>query len=160
VNGVDLPGLGTSIGGSAYDGIGGGFKITFDDKGMSFCGEAGFGLGTSAGFDRNASLDNKLGIVAEAGASLGLVAGGKITAEAYAGFDCGELATQVDRQSCALGLCLGDTRKDTQNGMDKTSSYDEKTPNADIDPEALVAAKQSFGASGKLAAQFCKSLSY
>lgn len=156
INRVDLPGLGTSFGGSAYDGIGGGFKVTWDDKGVSLCAEVGFGMGNSVGFDRNASLDNKMGIVAEAGASLGVVGGVKITAEAYAGMDCGELAQQVDRQTCALGVCSGDTRKETQNGIDRTSTYDVKTANVDIDPKALLEAKQSFGASGKIAAQFCR----
>lgn len=44
---VDPAGL-TGVGASAYAGVGGGASTSLDDKGISFCGEVGFGLGQSA----------------------------------------------------------------------------------------------------------------
>lgn len=57
VNVVDPVGA-FALGASAYDGVGGGVKLGITSKGISFCAELGFGVGSSVDVDFNGDLDD------------------------------------------------------------------------------------------------------
>ncbi|MDH5300736.1 MAG: hypothetical protein OEW58_05170 [Gammaproteobacteria bacterium] len=69
VNHTDPSGL-FSVGGSLYDGVGGGLRLTIDSTGFKICGEVGFGIGGSLDIDPNEAVgdvDIKPSIVGEVG---------------------------------------------------------------------------------------------
>ncbi len=61
------------MGGSAYDAVGGGVQLCYDDKGFSLCAELGLGVGESTEVNPLGSIaDNGISLVGEAQISYGL----------------------------------------------------------------------------------------
>jgi RHS repeat-associated protein len=118
VNHTDPAGL-WSGGLSAYEGVGGGIKLSFTDEGMSWCGELGFGAGVSAEFDPSSKLDEEtIGLFASAKidffglANIGVK--GEVTNPCGlgAGPRDGDYDTKFAPEGCVAWVCTnGDTVK-------------------------------------------------
>jgi RHS repeat-associated protein len=83
-----------SFGMSAYEGVGGGFSVSFTSVGFSWCGELGLGIGKSVGVDPFGDLE-------EAGGSLNLELGGSV------GFLSGSLGYSEKTKGGGLSGCPG-----------------------------------------------------
>jgi RHS repeat-associated protein len=72
------------VGGSAYEGVGGGASICFDESGWGFCGEVGFGVGEEVHVNPFGHPEDFVGLEAEVaagfGKALGIGAGGTLNA--------------------------------------------------------------------------------
>jgi RHS repeat-associated protein len=97
------------VGGSAYDGVGGGATICHTDEGTSVCFEVGFGVGVNIGVDNGGLAKDGESIVAEAKATvpfLGVTVGaeldncGKVSSTGSA--DVGIVSVNVDEGTLQL----------------------------------------------------------
>jgi RHS repeat-associated protein len=107
VNLSDPSGL-LSVGASAYDVIGGGFKVAVTDEGASACFELGFGAGTSVEIDPDGHLDGNEEYLDLKG-SIGVGDWAAVGAEVEITPCKGMLETKSKAKSCLAGVCIDTT---------------------------------------------------
>jgi RHS repeat-associated protein len=137
INKFDPVGL-WSAGGSAYEGIGGGFRFGMTNEGFSLCAEIGIGGGDSFDYSPSGGLDEN-GVSVEA--SVALKAGALGNLEASAAIDdCGKLKQK--RKACVGPLCTE---------FEKNKDQWERNGKLEIDPtgtENLLDGFKKGGSSG------------
>lgn len=129
VNLVDPSGL-ASLEASAYEGLGAGFKFAIDGDGLSLCGEAGVGAGSSIGLDLfEGADDTSLGLVAEAEAKAGALRG-KAKGELLVNFGPGRVGdcppegeAKGELKFCGGPACVG-VEGGTKEGADPRGGAD------------------------------------
>ena len=96
-----------SIGLNTYDGIGGGLRLTFTRQGFSWCGELGFGAGTSFELDPSSGLDKEGGsLKAETGVEIGPLISTKLKGQISLDGCQGKITPEL----CVVGSCWGEGR--------------------------------------------------
>jgi RHS repeat-associated protein len=109
VNLVDLAGL-YAIGGSAYDGIGGGFRVAVTGEGISFCAELGFGIGDAIEVNPFGELDKERAFTEVKLGVGGLGGEGSLTLEID---ECnGMLRAKPKPKVCVTQFCAKGTSKE------------------------------------------------
>jgi RHS repeat-associated protein len=134
----DILGL-FSFGMSGYDGIGGGFKISFTSEGFSTCFELGIGFGTNISLDPNGKLDrSSVGGVAGVSAHVGpLGVGLENTVD-----DCGS--------RFKASASYGPISYDTDSGLTASGKIEDLGESM-----TTLLSDTSAGAQGRAAVQVC-----
>ncbi len=103
------------VGGSAYDGIGGGATVCHTDEGTAVCFEVGFGFGVAIGLDNGALPQDGESIIAEAKANIpgfGVGIGAELN-------NCGEVTSTGSLDAIVVNVNVGDGTLQLENPVMK-----------------------------------------
>jgi RHS repeat-associated protein len=147
------------VGGSAYEGIGGGAQLCFDDKGFSVCGELGLGVGQSYELNAFGNIaDNGISTVGEVQVSYGLgtISGAVTLTPCYdTPLYQQSRKSQADLKFTVLGQgAKGSLTTSFDANGDSSTQYGLDSSNNKYGLEDLG----HIGVEAKLAAQFCSNL--
>jgi RHS repeat-associated protein len=141
---------------SAYEGIGAGFKLAVNEKGVSACVEAGPGVGRSVEFDLLDDLDgNTFGLKGEASGKLGpaKLQGNlemNLQTDDFGKGDCGP-DFKGELKICGGALCAGG---DTDRG-------DHASADVDVHADALIPSSGiGEGAEAKFVGRLCQQVKW